>query len=75
VRLFGPCKNILEASPNHSPAAYPLPKWLKYSADLNRLFSKDRVPHVNRSRFTVQVLNSAGVILEEVNVTVQGMKV
>ncbi len=74
-RLFRPCKDILEESPDHLPAAYPLPKWLDYYADHNRLFSKGRVPSVNHPQFTVQVLNSADVICEEVSVTVQAARV
>ncbi len=73
-RLFRPCKRVIEESPDHLPPAYPLPTWLKYS-DSNRLFSTGRVPQVKHPQFTVQVLNSGGVIREEVNVIVQAMKV
>jgi hypothetical protein len=75
ARLFRPCKEIWEESPKHLPAAYPLPTWLAYKADRNRLFSKKRVPPVKYPQFTVQVFNSAGVIREELAVTVQGARV
>ena len=75
ARLFRPCKRIIEESPDYLPQNLPLPKWLGYYADHNRLFSKDRVPNVNHPKFTVQVLNSGGVIREELNVTVQAARV
>ena len=75
ARLFRPCERIVEESPDHLPLAYPLPKWMGYYADHNRLFSKGRVPPMNRPQFTVQVLNSASVIREEVSVTVQAARV
>ncbi|MBS0350692.1 MAG: putative Ig domain-containing protein [Proteobacteria bacterium] len=73
-RLFRPCKRVMEESPDHLPPAYPLPTWLKYS-DSNRLFSTGSVPRVKHPRFTVQVLNSARVIREELNVTIQTARV
>ena len=64
----------MEESPDHLPPVYPLPTWLKYS-DNNRLFSTGHVPQVKHPQFTVQVLNSGGVIREELNVTVQAVRV
>jgi hypothetical protein len=69
MRLFRQCKE----SPDHLPPVYPLPTWLKYS-DNNRLFSS-RVLPMNHPQFTVQILNSAGVIREEVDITVHTAKV
>ena len=75
ARLFRPCKRIVRKSPDYLPQNLPLPKWLGYYADHNRLFSKGRVPVVNHSQFTIQILNSAGVIREEVNMMVQTAKI
>jgi hypothetical protein len=75
VRLFRSCKEKLEESPKHLPAAYPLPTWLAYKADRNRLFSKKPVPHVNHPRFIVEVRDSADVIREQVDIRVQGASI